>query len=152
MHYKFDFSLPENTTIYVSITPYNLLGLAENCSEFSFTTKKEGVEPEAEPECLEQIPNVFTPTGDGLNDFFDPVSSLEACDQIIDKAELYILNRWGEVIFSANPYLPWDGSNGIGYSVSKVPQGQYFYQLVYETAGIERTATGSILLLTEGKD
>ncbi|MEZ4841082.1 MAG: hypothetical protein R2821_06095 [Flavobacteriaceae bacterium] len=38
--YDFTSDLPENTTIYVSITPYNSVGDATGCSEDSFTTKQ----------------------------------------------------------------------------------------------------------------
>ncbi|MEZ4841081.1 MAG: hypothetical protein R2821_06090 [Flavobacteriaceae bacterium] len=37
--YDFTSDLPENTTIYVSITPYNSVGDATGCSEDSFTTE-----------------------------------------------------------------------------------------------------------------
>ncbi|MBI6121489.1 T9SS C-terminal target domain-containing protein, partial [Salegentibacter sp. F60176] len=30
---------PENTTIYVSVTPYNAVGNATGCTEISFTTE-----------------------------------------------------------------------------------------------------------------
>ncbi|MBI6121488.1 hypothetical protein, partial [Salegentibacter maritimus] len=30
---------PENTTIYVSVTPYNVVGSATGCTEISFTTE-----------------------------------------------------------------------------------------------------------------
>jgi len=66
-------------------------------------------------DCDGPLPNVVTPNGDGVNDFFyfdDVFSQLEN--------ELYIINRWGQQIFHAAPYQ--NDFNGIGLS-----EGVYFY-------------------------
>lgn len=65
------------------------------------------------------IPNVFTPNGDGSNDFFyvksDNLASLN-CD---------IYNRWGQLLYSwDNVNGAWDGRTLAG---SEVPDGTYFY-------------------------
>jgi len=50
------------------------------------------------------IPNVFTPDGDGINDFFEVY--LTGFDQY--KCEIF--NRWGESVFSTEtPSIQWDG-------------------------------------------
>ncbi|MEO1713190.1 MAG: gliding motility-associated C-terminal domain-containing protein, partial [Bacteroidota bacterium] len=55
--------------------------------------------------CLE-IPNIFTPNRDGLNDQFTP---LIGC--AIESYELVVYNRWGGVVFQTNdPDQPWDGT------------------------------------------
>jgi trimeric autotransporter adhesin len=81
------------------------------------------------------IPNSFTPNNDGFNDVWKPVVFN------LQRYELSIFNRWGEVIFkTTDPDLPWTGAvkDGDYYS----PDGIYFYQLIYETdrqeAGDER--------------
>jgi gliding motility-associated-like protein len=55
-----------------------------------------------------EFPNVITPNGDGVNDFFEiqklPVNS-----------EVIILNRWGNIVFSATNYQNnWDGKDSSG--------------------------------------
>ncbi len=63
------------------------------------------------------IPNSFTPNGDGINDRFHPVTTLEY--------QMLIFNRWGEQIFSGND---WDGN----YLGEIVPDGVYSWQIVFK--------------------
>jgi gliding motility-associated-like protein len=57
--------------------------------------------------CLLEMPNVFTPNGDGLNDQIKPVIF---CDAPIDHYEWMIFNRWGELVFkSTNIAESWNG-------------------------------------------
>lgn len=65
--------------------------------------------------CDDLLPNIITPNGDGINDFF-----------VIDDAysqhknQLLIFNRWGNKLFEASPYRNnWDGED--------VSDGVYFY-------------------------
>lgn len=70
----------------------------------------------AESSC--SFANVFTPNGDGLNDFFDV-----DCELITDY-NLVIFNRWGNKLYESNDLdQPWDGTN----SGSEVPAGTYFF-------------------------
>lgn len=58
-------------------------------------------------ETLVYVPNTFTPDGDGVNDVFLP--SVEGLDDL--KYQLYIFNRWGNLIFSTDKIKNgWDGS------------------------------------------
>lgn len=69
------------------------------------------------------MPNIFTPNGDGYNDFFEfPVENkLMACTQF----DVY--NRWGALIFSSQGNIhSWDGRSFDG---QKAPDGVYFYTL-----------------------
>lgn len=73
------------------------------------------------------IPNVITPNGDGSNDFliFDFLEN-GLCGDYPD-AEIIIFNRWGDVIFSAQPYMnDW---NGQGPGGEALPQGTYYFVL-----------------------
>jgi len=46
---------------------------------------------------------------------------------LFDKAELVIFNRWGDLIFRAQPYTNnWNGSDAKG---KLVPEGTYYYVL-----------------------
>lgn len=77
---------------------------------------------------LKLIPNAITPNGDGLNDDFDPLSILwdNGLFYPEDQVELIILNRWGEVVFHAQPYQPWEGEGKNGQSL---PVATYYYNL-----------------------
>ena len=51
------------------------------------------------------LPNTFTPNGDGIND------ELELLGKYVEKMNLQIFNRWGELVFEANDQSEtWDGS------------------------------------------
>lgn len=62
------------------------------------------------------IPNVFTPNGDGLNDYFRLFTT--PCNFV----SVSIYNRWGMQIFSSsNPNFRWDGY----FNSRAVPEGVY---------------------------
>ncbi len=52
------------------------------------------------------VPNIFTPNGDGVNDFFEVFGNKEAWKQF----EVNVFDRWGEKVFEANDMnFKWDG-------------------------------------------
>ena len=62
------------------------------------------------------IPNVFTPNGDGINDYFRIKNVTYGAWQL----EVY--DRWGKKVFHADPYQnDWSGQG--------IPDGLYFYTL-----------------------
>ncbi|MCF8296861.1 MAG: gliding motility-associated C-terminal domain-containing protein [Saprospiraceae bacterium] len=70
---------------------------------------------------LYSLPNVFTPNGDGYNDFFIPFPY-----NFVDHIDLQIFNRWGNIVFVSNdPDINWDGKNKDSHNI--VPDGVYFY-------------------------
>jgi len=75
---------------------------------------------------LGEVPEVFTPNGDGFNPFFE-IKGLES----YPKATLQVFNRWGNVVFSASPYdNKWDGTpNQSSLGKDKLPSGTYYYIL-----------------------
>jgi len=82
-----------------------------------------------------ELPNVYTPNGDGSNDLFTPLMPYNFVEDI----ELFIYNRWGQVVFQTNdPDINWDGKHkdaGL-----PVPDGVYYYVCTVNTirlTGIE---------------
>lgn len=64
------------------------------------------------------IPNVITPNGDGLNDYFE-ISKIG----LFPENELIIYNRYGKALFQEKGYKnQWNGEN--------LPEGVYFYRLM----------------------
>jgi gliding motility-associated-like protein len=71
------------------------------------------------------IPNTFIPDGDGLNDWFVPVTDYE-----IYEWDLSIYNRWGELVYLQNePSIGWDGS----FEGKACPDGVYIYTVTYKS-------------------
>jgi gliding motility-associated-like protein len=79
------------------------------------------------------IPNVFTPNGDGYNDVFKIESNL-------DEIQLYIINRYGQEVFSGNANSVW---NGGGES-----SGVYFWNVLYKTCAGEHVKEKGTVHLT----
>lgn len=59
-------------------------------------------------DCYLDIPNVFTPNGDGLNDYFFPREFLTSG---LTSFKMEIYNRWGQLVFSTTALdgAGWDG-------------------------------------------
>jgi gliding motility-associated-like protein len=74
-----------------------------------------------------QLPNVFTPNGDGANDLFIPFKNW----RFVERIELQIFNRWGNLVFETqDPDINWNGTNRSG---DELADGTYFYVCkVYE--------------------
>jgi gliding motility-associated-like protein len=61
------------------------------------------------------VPNIFTPNGDGKNDFF-------YIPELPDGSKLRVYDRWGILVYQSQYYLNnWNGS--------KEPDGTYYYEL-----------------------
>lgn len=67
------------------------------------------------------MPNVFTPDGDGINDFCIPIDCANCEDY-----ELAIYNRWGNCVFeSSDPLHGWNGNLGN----QALNEGSYFWRI-----------------------
>jgi gliding motility-associated-like protein len=65
------------------------------------------------------FPNIITPNGDGINDFFE-------IENLPENTEVIILNRWGNVVFSSMNYQNnWDGKDTSG---KELVDGVYTYK------------------------
>jgi gliding motility-associated-like protein len=74
------------------------------------------------------IPNIITPNGDGINDWFD-IPCIETGEY--PNNELTIYNQWGDKVFHASPYnsLPafaWKGTLN-GEEGKDLPDGVYYF-------------------------
>ena len=105
---------------------YTLEGLPcplVNCSAIVEVKPSED-EPEPEPdEPVYELPNVFTPNGDGFNDVFTPK---RITPDLITHVEMHIFNRWGRVVYHTEDiFINWDGTA----SGTHLPcaAGTYFY-------------------------
>lgn len=81
-----------------------------------------------------QVPNIFTPNLDGMNDVFKPVLSFE---NKIQGYSMEIYDRFGVKIYSSEKVNQcWDGRTTSGMPCS---DGTYFYilQLTVNTAKLE---------------
>ena len=92
-----------------------------------------------------EIPNVFTPNGDDVNDFLLAKTSV-----LVEKVEFRLFNRAGVLIFSTTePRLNWDGT----YKGKIVSSGVYYYDCeVFENrvSGLEQFhLSGFIHVITE---
>ena len=69
--------------------------------------------------------NVFTPNGDGVNDFFVfPKLPADNCSEVFSSIEIY--NRWGTSVFKTEDRnISWDGGS--------LPAGAYYYSINYTT-------------------
>lgn len=95
------------------------------------------VEPDEAEHCVLEVPNVFSPNGDNINDAF--FFSTE-CNVPI---EAKIMNRWGNVVFEAtDSNQSWDGK---GQNGEKIAEGTYFYTCTVKyTEKEEETVSGYV--------
>jgi gliding motility-associated-like protein len=90
-----------------------------------------------EPDLIE-IPNIFTPNGDGVNDFFQVIGNG------MEEMEMSIFNRWGKLIFESKK-ASWDGRAKGG---NLCDTDTYFYKIRFKQSGnSEQIVNGSVSLL-----
>ena len=87
------------------------------------------------------VPNSFSPNNDGFNDIFHPKG--DGFEN--DSYELFIFDRWGELIFSSDDInYGWDGR----YKNRRAPQGVYSYRIdLIDYEGVNRKILGVINLI-----
>lgn len=105
---------------------YNYLPSAQSDSAIAAYYYIDDVSLE-EYDVLLLIPNIITPNGDGINDFFIFNNDLVQAEEII------ILNRWGNIVFQSTSSFLWDGYTQKGLECSA---GTYFYIIRTKTREI----------------
>lgn len=96
-----------------------------------------------------QLPNIFSPNGDNINDLFKPGPY-----KFVDHIDMQIFDRWGVLVFKTdNPDINWDGKNM--YTNKMVTDGVYYYVCdVYEyrLTGIEPRNLVGFIQVANGND
>ena len=89
--------------------------------------------------CNVLIPKVFSPNGDGINDYFNILP------YNIESFELSIYNKWGKLVFYTNELSKsWDGS----FNGELLPSDNYIiYTKGIQLNGFPFEIKSSILLL-----
>lgn len=104
------------------------------------------------------LPNAFTPNGDGLNDTFMAFDNpFSMCPRFVQGVELQVVNRWGAEVFTFNSletpendiFIRWDGKDKNG---NELPAGTYYYSGtvsydVIDPAKRKQSLKGSIQIL-----
>ena len=91
-----------------------------------------------------ELPDSFSPNGDGINELFGPFPYA-----FIESVDMRIFNRWGQLLFETrNPDIQWNGKiKGDG---KVVPDGVYYYICKVNELRLQgivtRTLKGSIQL------
>lgn len=95
-----------------------------------------------------ELPNVFTPNGDGFNDVFRPID----CPLFTDQVRFRVYNRWDKLVYSSDDdiFINWDGTDNNG---NELPAGMYYYEAELNQIRLngdeQRTIKGWIHLLRE---
>ena len=91
------------------------------------------------------VPNVFSPNGDGVNDFFNITSNVP--DIIVESYNIY--NRWGELVYSVSHealsgFKGWNGE----MNENPVNPGVYVYTISLSTKnGFRKVISGDLTLI-----
>lgn len=94
-------------------------------------------------DCYTDIPNSFTPNGDGINDYFYPRQMLSLG---VSSFSMTVFNRWGQKVFTteAPDGRGWDGK----FNEKEQPAGVYVYQMqVVFKNGRTETYEGNVTLM-----
>lgn len=98
---------------------------------------------EIKKDCYIDIPNAFTPNGDGVNDYFFPRQLLS---RKVTGFHMQVFNRWGQVIFETKQTdgRGWDGR----FNSTPQPGGVYIYLIDAEIDGRHMEHyTGNVTLI-----
>ncbi len=118
---------------------YHVTVAAYHCS-FSDTVQ---VLRDERCDCIIEVPNAFTPNGDGLNDVFRPVIE-RGCP--VRAFAMSIYNRWGQLMYTTSDVNSgWDGT----YRQDLAETGAYMYYIQFRggTEGGTKKLKGDLMLI-----
>ncbi len=73
-----------------------------------------------------ELPNVFSPNSDKINDLFIPITPKTVIEKYVEKIDLKIYSRWGNVVFeTTDKFINWDGKSK--QTNKMVSTGVYYY-------------------------
>jgi len=90
---------------------------------------------EVEP-CPIELPNAFSPNGDGVNDVWNIAPLF-----VYNDVEVMIFNRWGNEMFSSSNNVLWDGTHNGDAS----PDATYYY--VVKIGDTKETLSGTVTIV-----
>ncbi len=94
---------------------------------------------------LINIPNAFSPNGDGIHDYWEiwDISGIPI-DVLFPTIEVDVFNRWGSLVYHSKGYeKPW---NGKAIGGGDLPVGTYYYVIKFNKEGYS-PAVGSVTIL-----
>lgn len=108
-----------------------------------FFSEEQVVDILGEGDRVLQMPNVFTPDGDGLNDELGLTGKYVPTSY--QEYQLTISNRWGSTVFeSSYPGETWDGT----FDSKPLEEGVYFYLINYsDNCGLKKESKGFVHLM-----
>jgi gliding motility-associated-like protein len=125
-----------DTTYYITVTEEGSYSVIVQTNEGCTSTNSAYLKDMYMPFYF-NVPNAFTPNGDGLNDTFRPV----ATGDLIRQFSMVIYNRWGKMVFeTTNPAEGWIGKDA--------PAGVYTWVISYsDRMGKVAKMRGSVMLV-----
>jgi hypothetical protein len=142
-----DYILLKNDVTSTSYRDENLISFAR-CYRIQSKNSKGVLSALTEPSCNENcpsfdLPNIFTPNGDGCNDVFAALNGMEntsnqnclpaapgACPRFVQQVIIKVMNRWGRLIYEYRSddqhsiLINWDGKDQNGQLLES---GVYYY-------------------------
>ncbi len=120
-------SFGANTNSFNQIMVNNLKG----CYKITATDQAGNTSKFSNSFCIDNcpfynLPNTFTPNGDGSNDLYTPFKPY----RFVTKIDLKIYNRWGNLVYeTTDPSINWDGVDA--FAGKALNEGVYMYSGSY---------------------
>jgi len=141
--WKFNEVIVPSTTNSIEVTMVNnnssvslLITTADGCQDYEQLGGIQVIEAGFE------IPNAFTPDADGVNDYFNIISTIEEFSEV---QTFQVYNRWGQLVYDNDEIgLGWDGT----VRGKPAPSDVYIYRIVYtRPSGEVKEEKGDVTLI-----